>query len=177
MHGSPKIGKTAIFKKVNAGDIAAEIISVQPMSPATGKIFTMGLGPPVCKSCMIIGTLRENAEHGPPWVCASCMTIDLGTNLWNYPNNQQDIIYEDSKMRSASSNIEKSGIKVAYTLQRPFMSANTTEPNDRYRPWLEEHVGRQGVDWEWDLLSTDYNTLQIAFASKEHATLFELSWP
>lgn len=28
---------------------------------------------------------------------------------------------------------------------------STTDPNETHRPWLEEHAGRQSVEWEWDL--------------------------
>jgi len=34
-------------------------------------------------------------------------------------------------------------------------SAWSADPNDHYRPWMEEHVGEQGVDWEWGLINDD----------------------
>ena len=62
---------------------------------------------------------------------------------------------------------------------RPFMipGDDTSEPNQYYRPWLEANVGKQGTDWEWDLSKTNLDTLEIYFAKKEQATLFELKWP
>jgi hypothetical protein len=27
--------------------------------------------------------------------------------------------------------------------------ADSADPNDHYRPWLEENVGKQGRDWDW----------------------------
>ena len=30
-------------------------------------------------------------------------------------------------------------------------SIDSADPNDWYRPWLEQHVGRQFWDWNWDL--------------------------
>jgi hypothetical protein len=39
----------------------------------------MGLGPPVCMKCMVIGNLSE--EKG--WFCEICDSRDLKGNLWN----------------------------------------------------------------------------------------------
>jgi len=60
---------------------------------------------------------------------------------------------------------------------RPFMAKNCLEPNHHYRPWLEEHIGEQGVKWNWEICGTDIDYLEIYFTDKEHATLFELTWP
>ncbi len=69
-------------------------------------------------------------------------------------------------------------VKNAHMSKRPFMISgdHTSEPNLYYRPWLEENVGKQSVDWDWDLCKEDIDTLEIYFATKEHATLFELKW-
>jgi hypothetical protein len=40
---------------------------------------------------------------------------------------------------------------------------------------MEEHIGKQGVDWNWRIHKIDL--LAIDFADKEQATLFELTWP
>jgi len=29
------------------------------------------------------------------------------------------------------------------------VSADSADPNDHYRPWLEKNVGKQGWDWQW----------------------------
>ena len=41
----------------------------------------------------------------------------------------------------------------------------SADPNDHYRPWLEENVGKQGVDWDWGLRNSDAHdhTLSIRF--------------
>lgn len=41
----------------------------------------------------------------------------------------------------------------------------SADPNDHYRPWLEENVGQQGWDWDWRILNDDIRTnrLQIKF--------------
>lgn len=56
------------------------------------------------------------------------------------------------------------------------MRPGELEPNYHYRPWLENHVGEQGVDWQWRIHSTIDNTLEIDFINLEDALLFELSW-
>lgn len=63
-------------------------------------------------------------------------------------------------------------------IRRPFMMGRTAryEPNEYYRHWLEENVGIQGQDWEWNIAFHDIDTLEICFATSIHATLFELTW-
>ena len=68
-------------------------------------------------------------------------------------------------------------IKHTHVALRPFMDVGNPEPNEYYRPWLEGNIGKQGVDWDWDISNKDYLTLEIYFATQEHATLFELTWP
>lgn len=63
----------------------------------------------------------------------------------------------------------------------------SADPNDHYRPWLEEHVGRQGWDWNWRIgniappppgLGKTKDTLIIKFrrAKEKHATIAALRW-
>lgn len=66
---------------------------------------------------------------------------------------------------------------VVHTAIRPFMRPGDFEPNYHYRPWLEEHIGKQGVEWNWDISSVVSNSLAIMFSNSEHASLFELKWP
>ena len=70
-----------------------------------------------------------------------------------------------------------SDMEIVHTSIRPFMRPGDREPNEHYRPWLEEHIGEQGVDWNWDIHSVHSNSLAIFFANLEHGTLFELTWP
>ena len=60
-----------------------------------------------------------------------------------------------------------------HTVIRPFIR-NGYEPNESYRPWLEDNIGTQGVEWEWGIDSYRENQLFINFASKESAVLFEI---
>lgn len=41
----------------------------------------------------------------------------------------------------------------------------SADPNDHYRAWMEENVGRQCWDWDWDLRDDDCltNRLSIKF--------------
>ena len=147
------------------------------MPPGTGNIFNMGLGPPVCTDCNVLGFHRNRNDYSPVWICPRCMSGKLNSSLWEYSNSIQRQIEENSLMFEGKTNVEISGIKVAHALFRSFIKGYDDEPNVRYRPWLEEHVGKQGVDWEWDLCPEDHDLIEISFANKEHATLFEISCP
>ena len=56
----------------------------------------------------------------------------------------------------------------------------SADPNDHYRPFLEQHVGRQGWDWNWGMGGMDAteNRLTIKIRQKyaEHATMAALRW-
>ena len=56
----------------------------------------------------------------------------------------------------------------------------SSDPNDHYRPWLEQHVGRQGWDWNWGMADRDAvdNRLTIKFRQKyaKCATIAAMRW-
>lgn len=59
----------------------------------------------------------------------------------------------------------------------------SSDPNDHYRPWLEENVGRQGWDWNWRMgqVSTTSNerdtlVIKIRRAKSEYATIAVMRW-
>lgn len=52
----------------------------------------------------------------------------------------------------------------------------STDPNDAYRVWLEEHVGKQFRDWNWRLHPDSFDKIEVVFKDAEHATLFNLRW-
>lgn len=56
----------------------------------------------------------------------------------------------------------------------------SADPNDHYRPWMEQHVGRQGWDWDWGMgnLDATENRLTIKFRrGREHsASVAALRW-
>jgi hypothetical protein len=142
--------------------IATELVSVQPMS-----------GSPVCDPCMILGTLTEHKEF--PWKCLHCGSTELKRSLWGFIKPTQDLIAARTRL------IEKRTIMdFGNYIYRKFMYPDDgREPNDRYRSWLEEKVGKQGEDWDWDLLyGTDmdaWNKLRVTFKRHEDAILFELA--
>lgn len=60
------------------------------------------------------------------------------------------------------------------------MDHRSADPNDHYRPWLEDHVGRQGWDWNWDIKADDIvrNRLTIKFRKGKESRAVEaaLMW-
>ena len=59
-------------------------------------------------------------------------------------------------------------------------SPESSDPNDHYRPWMEDHVGKQGVDWDWGLINDDVanNNLSIRFNVGDEAQAMQakLMW-
>lgn len=145
--------------------IAREIIGVQ----------SMGLGPPICNNCLLIGITDKNAkEH--PWRCPCCGDFNLKGSLFTLIAPTQKIV--EIRTKIFESRIDTK-MKTAKILHRKFMYPNDNrEPNERYRPWLEENVGKQGEMWNWDICPTStFDCLEISFANSEHALLFELTCP
>ena len=60
------------------------------------------------------------------------------------------------------------------------VSTESADPNDHYRPWMEQHVGRQGWDWNWGMADRDAtdNRLTIKIRQKyaKYATIAALQW-
>lgn len=60
------------------------------------------------------------------------------------------------------------------------VSTESADPNDHYRPWMEEHVGRQGWDWNWGMANNDVSenrlTIKIRQKYKECAIIAKLQW-
>jgi hypothetical protein len=60
------------------------------------------------------------------------------------------------------------------------VSADSADPNDHYRPWMEQHVGRQGWDWNWGMANNDVaaNRLTIKIRQKHanYATIAAIKW-
>lgn len=51
---------------------------------------------------------------------------------------------------------------------------NSSDPNDIYRGWLEEHAGEQGKDWHWGLVENFQ--IGIYFQDPAVAILFRLTF-
>ena len=60
------------------------------------------------------------------------------------------------------------------------MKFHSADPNDHYRPWMEENVGKQGWDWDWCMTDDDVskNRLTIKFRRRRehHAIVASLKW-
>ena len=56
----------------------------------------------------------------------------------------------------------------------------SADPNDHYRPWMEEHVGRQGWDWDWGMANRDAVdnrlTIKIRQRHAKYATIAAMRW-
>lgn len=181
--GMQKIDKRAMsnFRKITVpmtrnfpGLTVHEIMSVQPMTGSTGKISTMGLGPPVCTLCMILGTLN-NQDKGHPWRCHNCGDFKLPGHLFSYTEDLQEYIRNRSKLYKERK-IIKTTKELPYTVVKSFMFVgDDRDPNERYRTWLEENVGEQGINWNWDIKSVTANLLDVSFDQESDAVLFRLS--
>ena len=64
-------------------------------------------------------------------------------------------------------------------------SAQSADPNEWYREWLEANVGQQGWSWDWRIGRTHADeqgwfefkdTLKIKFRDAKSATAFALRW-
>jgi hypothetical protein len=60
------------------------------------------------------------------------------------------------------------------------VSADSADPNDHYRPWMEQHVGRQGWDWNWGMADRDATdnrlTIKIRQRHEKYATIAAIRW-
>lgn len=75
---------------------------IQCISNVLGEIEEqMGLGPPVCKECNVIGDLTEKKDprYGTKvrygysfWHCPNCGTAEMNGHLWEYTKRDQDVI-------------------------------------------------------------------------------------
>jgi len=61
-----------------------------------------------------------------------------------------------------------------------FEYVDSADPNDHYRPWMEEHVGKQGWDWNWGVSGNDVSenrlTIKIRRKHAKYATIAALRW-
>jgi hypothetical protein len=48
----------------------------------------MGLGPPVCEKCWVIGEFRHNDN---PWYCPICGSTKLKASLWSCGVSQAEL--------------------------------------------------------------------------------------
>ena len=57
---------------------------------------------------------------------------------------------------------------------------DNTGPYDHYRHWMEQHVGRQGWDWNWGLANNDASenrlTIKFRHGHQESAVIAKMMW-
>ena len=61
-----------------------------------------------------------------------------------------------------------------------YITFESADPNDHYRPWMEQHVGKQGWDWNWGMADRDATdnrlTIKIRQRHAKYATLVAIKW-
>lgn len=50
------------------------------------------------------------------------------------------------------------------------------EPNESYRPWLEENIGKQKTDWDWHIYSVVHDTIIIYSNNEAALNMFSLKF-
>ena len=50
----------------------------------------------------------------------------------------------------------------------------TADPNEFWRPWLEENVGRQAWRWNWRIAYDVDNAVEIKFRREKDASMFAM---
>ena len=75
----------------------------------------MGLGPPVCKKCMVIGNYTPDSDprHGAKvrygnsyYHCPICGSPELDGHLWEYTDDQQDDIDGNTRFLKFMKGVE-----------------------------------------------------------------------
>ena len=60
------------------------------------------------------------------------------------------------------------------------VSTESADPNDHYRPWMEQHVGRQGIHWNWGMADRDATdnrlTIKIIKSKAKYASYCAIKW-
>lgn len=61
-----------------------------------------------------------------------------------------------------------------------WVSIDSADPNDHYRPWMEKNVGKQGWDWNWGMANNDATenrlTIKIRQKHAKYATIAAMRW-
>ncbi len=50
----------------------------------------------------------------------------------------------------------------------------STCPNEVFRPWLEEKIGKQQRAWDWKQCDHDVNQIEVRFKRSNDAMMFKL---
>lgn len=67
-----------------------------------------------------------------------------------------------------------------WTLGATLQEGFSADPNDHYRPWLEQNIGKQAWDWDWKMAGNDAAdnmlTLRVRQDKAKYATIAALQW-
>lgn len=61
-----------------------------------------------------------------------------------------------------------------------WVELESADPNDHYRPWMEQNVGRQKWDWDWGFVGNDVSdnclTIKVRRKHEKYVTIMSLMW-
>jgi hypothetical protein len=61
-----------------------------------------------------------------------------------------------------------------------WVTYESADPNDHYRPWLDKNIGKQKYDWDWGFVGNDVSenclTIKIRQSKAEYATMMVMMW-
>ena len=67
-----------------------------------------------------------------------------------------------------------------YDCGATWVEIESTDPNDHYRPFMQEWIGKQGWDWDWYVGDTDVQDNRITIRLKKkyevYATHIAIMW-
>jgi len=59
-----------------------------------------------------------------------------------------------------------------YDCGATWVEIESADPNDHYRPFMEEWIGRQGRDWDWYMGNTDVRDNRLTIRIREKHAVF-----
>jgi hypothetical protein len=59
-----------------------------------------------------------------------------------------------------------------YDCGATWVQIESADPNDHYRPFMEEWIGRQGWDWSWYMGNTDARDNRLTIRIREKHAVF-----
>jgi hypothetical protein len=61
-----------------------------------------------------------------------------------------------------------------------YITYDSADPNDHYRPFMEQNIGKQGWDWNWGMADQDATdnrlTIKIRRKHEKYATILAVMW-
>ena len=132
----------------------------------------MDVGPYACGLCLIM-LRQETRPHRLKCPICNAAGDDKSFYVWEFDSKDYAYIMKNTKLHNGHVIYPNPLVGLAYTT-RPW--PKNSDPNELWRPWLEEHVGSQNIDWDWILWPNRIDIVEISFVDPLNATLFELKW-